>query len=41
MPDLGPAVVPDQLAVLVWDAWAAGRGEGLTDALTDLRRALP
>ncbi len=41
VPDLGPAVVPDQLAVLVWDAWAAGRGEGLTEALTDLRRALP
>lgn len=41
VPDLGPALVPDQLAVLVWDACAAGRGEQLAVALTDLRRALP
>ncbi|MEO5610941.1 MAG: hypothetical protein ABIQ61_09170 [Ornithinibacter sp.] len=38
--DLGPAVVLDQLAVLVWDAYAAGRGNGIPDLLTDLRREL-
>ncbi|MEO6791088.1 MAG: hypothetical protein ABI187_09000 [Ornithinibacter sp.] len=38
--DLGPAVVLDQLAVLVWDAYAAGRGDGIPDLLTDLRREL-
>ncbi len=38
--DLGPAVVLDQLAVLVWDAYAAGRGHGIPRLLTDLRREL-
>ena len=38
--DLGTAVVLDQLAVLVWDAYAAGRGDGIPDLLTDLRREL-
>ncbi|WP_377644450.1 hypothetical protein [Oryzobacter terrae] len=41
VPDLGPAVVPDQLAVLVWDACAADAGEGVGDLLAGLRRALP
>lgn len=41
VPDLGPAVLPDQLAVVVWDACAAGRADGIHDALTGLRRALP
>ena len=41
VPDLGPALVPDQLAVLVWDACAAGAGDDVTDLLADLRRALP
>ena len=34
------AVVIDQLAVLVWDAYAASRGDGIPDLLTDLRREL-
>jgi hypothetical protein len=38
--DLGPAVVVDQLTVVVWDAYAAGRGDGIAALLTDLRRAL-
>lgn len=41
VPDLGIEVLPDQLAVLVWDAYAAGRGEGIPGLLTDLRRTLP
>lgn len=41
VPDLGPAALPDQLAVLVWDACAAGRADGVTEALTALRRTLP
>ncbi len=41
VPDLGPAVVPDQLAVLVWDACAAGAGHDITTRLAELRRALP
>jgi hypothetical protein len=41
VPDLGPEVLADQLAVLVWDAFAAGRGEGVAALLTALRRALP
>jgi hypothetical protein len=41
VPDLGVEVLADQLAVLVWDAYAAGRGEGIPGLLTDLRRALP
>lgn len=40
VPDLGPAIVPDQLTVLVWDAYAAGRGDGIPALLADLRRAL-
>lgn len=40
VPDLGPAVVPDQLAVLAFDAYRAGVGDGLSEALADLRRAL-
>lgn len=40
VPDLGPAVVVDQLAVLVWDAYAVGRGDGIPDLLTATRRAL-
>ena len=40
VPDLGPGVVPDQLAVLVWDAYAVGRGGGIPELLTDLRRTL-
>ncbi len=40
VPDLGPAVVVDQLCVLVWDAYAAGHGDGIPDLLTDLRRTL-
>jgi hypothetical protein len=38
--DLGPAAVVDQLTVVVWDAYAAGRGDGIPDLLADLRRAL-
>lgn len=41
VPEVGTAAVVDQLAVVAWDACAAGRGDGLTDALADLRRALP
>ena len=41
VPALGPNVVIDQLAVVAWDACAAGRGQGLTEALADLRRSLP
>ena len=40
VPDLGPAVVPDQLAVLVCDAYAAGCGDGIDEHLAELRRAL-
>ncbi len=40
VPDLGPAVVLDQLRVLVYDACAAGLGAGLEEALAALRRAL-
>ena len=40
VPDLGPAVVVDQLTVLVWDAYAEGHGEGIPALLTDARRAL-
>ncbi len=40
VPDLGPAVVVDQLAVLVWDAYAEGRGDGIPEALVAVRRAL-
>jgi hypothetical protein len=41
VPDLGPALVPDQLAVLVWDACASGAGDDVSDLLAHLRRALP
>lgn len=40
VPDLGPAVVMDQLTVLVYDACGAGRAEGLEAALAGLRRQL-
>jgi hypothetical protein len=40
VPDLGPAVVMDQLTVLVYDACQARRSDGLEDRLADLRRAL-
>ena len=40
VPDLGPAVVVDQLTVLVWDAYAAGRGHGIPELLTAARREL-
>ncbi len=40
VPDLGPAAVVDQLAVLVWDAYAAGRGGGIPAELAGLRRTL-
>ncbi len=40
VPDLGPGVVVDQLTVLVWDAYAAGRGDGIPALLADLRRVL-
>jgi len=40
VPDLGPAVVVDQLTVLVWDAYAAGRGDGIRQLLTEARREL-
>ncbi|GAA1900527.1 hypothetical protein [Lapillicoccus jejuensis] len=41
VPDLGPAALPDQLAVLVYDAAAAGEDPQRLEArLADLRRAL-
>ena len=40
VPDLGPAVVVDQLTVLVWDAYAQGNGDGIPQLLTTLRRDL-
>ncbi len=40
VPDLGPAVVLDQLTVLVWDAYAAGHGDGIPDLLTELRHTI-
>ena len=40
VPDLGPAVVVDQLSVLVWDAYAGGEGDGIPELLTEARRAL-
>ncbi|MBM6402057.1 hypothetical protein [Phycicoccus sonneratiae] len=43
VPDLGSAVLVDQLAVVVWDACAADAIDGadLSERLTALRRALP
>jgi carbohydrate kinase (thermoresistant glucokinase family) len=35
-----PAVVVDQLAVLVWDAYAQGRGDVIPELLVAARRAL-
>ena len=40
VPDLGAAAVADQLAVLVWDAYAVGRGDGIPALLVDVRREL-
>jgi len=40
VPDLGPSVVVDQLSVLVWDAYATGRGDGIPGLLTSARREL-
>jgi hypothetical protein len=41
VPDLGPAVVMDQLTVLVYDACAAGGDtDRLATRLGDLRRSL-
>jgi hypothetical protein len=40
VPDLGPAVVVDQLAVLVWDAYATGSGDGIPELLRASRRDL-
>ena len=40
VPDLGPAVVVEQLTVVVWDAYAAGHGDDIPALLADLRRAL-
>ena len=40
VPDLGPAVVVDQLTVLVWDAYAAEGGDGVPQLLTEARRDL-
>ena len=40
VPDLGPATIPDQLAVLVHDAYRVDRGAGLDGELAELRRAL-
>jgi hypothetical protein len=41
VPDLGDEVLADQLAVVVWDACAAGRSAGIGQRLTALRRSLP
>lgn len=40
VPDIGPAVVPDQLTVLVYDAHLAELGEGVAERLAQLRRSL-
>ena len=40
LPDLGAAVVVDQVSVLVWDAYADGRGDGIPRLLTTARREL-
>ncbi|QKE85781.1 hypothetical protein [Arthrobacter sp. NEB 688] len=40
LPDLGPAVLLDQLAVVAWDAAAAGAAD-VTAELSALRRDLP
>jgi hypothetical protein len=38
VPDLGPAVVMDQLTVLVYDSCEAGAADGLDGRLANLRR---
>jgi hypothetical protein len=40
VPDLGPAVVMDQLTVLVYDACETGGQDDLTARLAELRRSL-
>jgi hypothetical protein len=40
VPDLGPAVVMDQLTVLVYDACQSGGQDDLTARLAQLRRDL-
>jgi hypothetical protein len=40
VPDLGPSVLMDQLAVMVWDACAVGVGGDLAERLAALRRSL-
>lgn len=40
VPDLGPAVVLDQLAVMAFDAAQAGLAERLAEDLASVRRAL-
>jgi hypothetical protein len=40
VPDLGPAVVMDQLTVLVYDACDSGRVDGLGARLAELRHEL-
>ena len=40
VPDLGPAVVVDQLTVLVWDAYATGAATASRELLTGARREL-
>ncbi|MGL5819518.1 MAG: hypothetical protein ACRCYR_18295 [Phycicoccus sp.] len=39
--DLGPATLVDQLAVLVWDAYALGCAGDIPEKLAALRRVLP
>lgn len=40
VPDLGPATIPDQLTVLVFDAYRIRRGDGVGEELAELRRSL-
>ncbi len=40
VPDLGPAVAMDQLAVMVHDGASRVGAEAMTDRLVELRRAL-
>jgi hypothetical protein len=40
VPDLGPATLMDQLAVVVYDAGEAGRSDGLAVELAALRRLI-
>ena len=41
VPDLGDAVLAEQLTVLTWDAYAEGDGDGVEVTLTQVRRSLP